>query len=337
MDAMITSMCNQGIGRLGYAIVLVEVNADKFLANHIDVMYRNSENGHADNRCPRMVNKNEQNQNIVKDNKGFISKVNKRFNDQERVRNKQQFNNGSSEWVIMGDVNVSLNLEDHSEGMSNFTQDMIDFKECINEIEIKDINSSSLHFTWVKSLLNPSSSILKKIDRVMAPTILKVPQAMKKKKKSFRVANYVIYKMEFKELVKEKWNTEIQGHYMYSVELLKDYKEAVLDEEKLLRQKIKITWLKEGDKNSAYFYKVLKGRINRNRIMSICAKNGRRFENCEVANQFVKHFKGFLGISPAVTRLNEDDDHLFVSKISEEEAKNMIREINDEEIKKSLF
>ncbi|GKC71870.1 RNA-directed DNA polymerase, eukaryota, reverse transcriptase zinc-binding domain protein [Tanacetum coccineum] len=96
MDAMTTSMCNQGIGRLGYARVLVEVNADKVLANHIDVMYRNSENGekfmkmvrveydwkppmcsqckvfgHADNRCPQMVNKNEQNQNTVKDNEGM--------------------------------------------------------------------------------------------------------------------------------------------------------------------------------------------------------------------------------------------------------------------------
>nr|GEZ04721.1 zinc knuckle CX2CX4HX4C [Tanacetum cinerariifolium] len=42
MDAMTTSMCNQGIGILGYAKVLVEVNADKGLVDHIDVMYRNN-------------------------------------------------------------------------------------------------------------------------------------------------------------------------------------------------------------------------------------------------------------------------------------------------------
>ncbi|GKB56870.1 hypothetical protein Tco_0913056 [Tanacetum coccineum] len=121
------------------------------------------------------------------------------------------------------------------------------------------------------------------------------------------------------------------------VELLKDYKEAALDEEKVLRQKTKITWLKEGDKNSTYFHKVLKGRINRYRIMFVCAEDGRRFENYDVANQFVKHFKGFLWLSHAVTKLNEDDDHLFVSKISEDEANNMIREINKDEIKKALF
>ncbi|GJT73659.1 RNA-directed DNA polymerase, eukaryota, reverse transcriptase zinc-binding domain protein [Tanacetum coccineum] len=139
----------------------------------------------------------------------------------------------------MGDVNVSLNLEDHSEGMSNFTQDMIDFQECVNEIKMEDINSSSLHFTWIKILLNPNSSFLKKIVRVMGnnafltkfstanaiflpyrisghiPTILKIPQAMKKKNKSFRLANYVIDKMEFKDLFKEKQVLEVQGHHMH--------------------------------------------------------------------------------------------------------------------------
>ncbi|GJZ84155.1 nucleotide-diphospho-sugar transferase [Tanacetum coccineum] len=54
---------------------------------------------------------------------------------------------GDSAWVIMGDVNVSLNLEDHSEGISNFSQDMIEFQECVNEIEIEDINSTGMHFT----------------------------------------------------------------------------------------------------------------------------------------------------------------------------------------------
>ncbi|GJR58950.1 probable WRKY transcription factor 40 [Tanacetum coccineum] len=77
---------------LGYARVLVEVNADKDLANHIDVMYINKDNG--EKFVKKMVDKNEQNQNIMKDNEGFISKVNRRFNDQGRVRNRQQVNIG---------------------------------------------------------------------------------------------------------------------------------------------------------------------------------------------------------------------------------------------------
>ena len=59
--------------------------------------------------------------------------------------------------------------------------------------------------------------------------------------------------------------------------ILREYNEALQDEENLLRQKTKVTWLKEGDKNSAYFYKVLKVRLNRSRIMAVCAKDGKRY------------------------------------------------------------
>ncbi|GKB17042.1 RNA-directed DNA polymerase, eukaryota, reverse transcriptase zinc-binding domain protein [Tanacetum coccineum] len=308
----------------------------------------------------------------------------KRYLWKELILNKRLI--GDSAWVLMGDVNVSLNLEDHSEGMSNYTQDMIEFQECVNEIETEDINCSGMHFTWTKSLLNPNATVLKKIDRIMgnssffakfsttnaiflpygisdhSPAILKIPQAMIRKRKSFRLANYVTDKREFTELVKDKWNTEVQGHAMYrlvsklkglkqhlnklnwkngnlneNVVLLREYKEASMDEEKLLRQKAKITWLREGDKNSAYFHKVLKGRINRNRIMSVCAEDGIRYENCEVATQFVKHFEGFLGINPPVTKLTVDENYLFNRKISETEANKMIREVSDDEIKIALF
>ncbi|GJV19454.1 RNA-directed DNA polymerase, eukaryota, reverse transcriptase zinc-binding domain protein [Tanacetum coccineum] len=233
---------------------------------------------------------------------------------------------GNSAWVIIGDVNVSLKQEDHSKGISNFTQDMIEFHNCVNEVEIEDINCTVVHFTWTKSLLNPNSTILKKIDRVMSncefitqfnnanvvfllygisdhsPAILKIPQVMVKKNKSFRLANYI---------------TE--------------------DEEKLLMQKAKVNWLKEGDKNTAYFHKVLKGRLNRNRIMSICDEDGTRFKNCEVANQFVKYFEGFLGISPIVSSLTNDDNGLFEGQILMEEANLMTSDVTDEEIKKDLF
>ncbi|GJX09286.1 RNA-directed DNA polymerase, eukaryota, reverse transcriptase zinc-binding domain protein [Tanacetum coccineum] len=213
---------------------------------------------------------------------------------------------------------------------------------------------------------------------------------MVKKRKSFRLANYITDKVEFKEVIKENWDTTIQGHAMYKlvkklkvlkphlnklnwkngnlfqrvndlkaklceiqgridkdptntmlrtegVNVLNKFNEAADDEEKLLRQKAKVTWLAEGDKNSAYFHKFLKGRLNRSRIMSICAEDGKRYENCEVPGQFVKHFEGFLGIIPDVTKLNKEDNVLFKKTISLNEANLMIREITEEEIKKALF
>ena len=68
-------------------------------------------------------------------------------------------------WVLMGDWNVSLHNGDHSEGGSCKTNDMIDFQECLDHIEVEDINSTRVHFTWVQSRLNPNNGILKKIDK----------------------------------------------------------------------------------------------------------------------------------------------------------------------------
>ena len=70
-------------------------------------------------------------------------------------------------WVLMGDWNVSLTTDDHSEGGSNMTPDMIEFQECLDAIEVEDMNSSGIHFTWIQSRLNLSNGILKKIDRVL--------------------------------------------------------------------------------------------------------------------------------------------------------------------------
>ena len=44
--------------------------------------------------------------------------------------------------------------------------------------------------------------------------------------------------------------------------LVEELCEAESSEEKFLYQQASIKWLNEGDKNSKYFYKVLKGRYN---------------------------------------------------------------------------
>lgn len=48
-----------------------------------------------------------------------------------------------------------------------------------------------------------------------SPAILVIPQAMHKRNKSFRFANYIADKDGFHDLVAENWNVEIDGHDMY--------------------------------------------------------------------------------------------------------------------------
>nr|GEZ12688.1 RNA-directed DNA polymerase, eukaryota, reverse transcriptase zinc-binding domain protein [Tanacetum cinerariifolium] len=150
----------------------------------------------------------------------------------------------SKKWkltVLMWDLNVSLNVDDHSEGTSSMTQDMEEFKECINDSKMEDICRSGLHYTWIKSLLNLNSNILKKIDRVMgieeflkeyfrahavflpyvifvhSLTVLTCPQTIKSKSRSFRFANYIADKDDFLGVIKDNWKTDVEGFSMFKL------------------------------------------------------------------------------------------------------------------------
>ncbi|GJY16874.1 RNA-directed DNA polymerase, eukaryota, reverse transcriptase zinc-binding domain protein [Tanacetum coccineum] len=320
---------------------------------------------------------------------------------------------GSLPWAIMGDMNVTMKLEEHSNGGSSITEDMKDFNDCINSVEVEDIGSSGFFYTWTKSLRNPDNSILKKLDRVMVseefltefegshaifqpfmvsdhfPAILVIPSSCPKKLKSFRFANYIVDKPEFISEVKKGCNFQVEGHMMFfitkklkhlksimtklnwknedltiraeslkvklqevqaqvkkdpydklikakAISVLDEYNDAVKDEEKLLAQKAKVDWLNEGDKNTSFFHKVIKGRRSRNRVATICDENGSYYEGDDVPKQFVKHFQLFLGQSSSTTEIVMSED-LFCNVLSHKEADWMVREVTNNEIKEAMF
>nr|GEW30868.1 RNA-directed DNA polymerase, eukaryota, reverse transcriptase zinc-binding domain protein [Tanacetum cinerariifolium] len=115
-----------------------------------------------------------------------------------------------SPWILMGDFNVTLNLEEHSAGGSRINRDMQEFREYVHDIEVDDINCTGLFYTWIKSPSKPKTSILKKLDRAMvnfdfidiygsayarfhlflisdhSPVVVHLPNTLEKKKKNVR-------------------------------------------------------------------------------------------------------------------------------------------------------
>ncbi|XP_071729357.1 uncharacterized protein [Rutidosis leptorrhynchoides] len=257
-------------------------------------------------------------------------------------------------WVIMGDFNVTLKLDEHCAGGSFMTEDMIDFQNCINQIEVEDLCSSGFHFTWTKSLLNPNCDTLKKLDRILvnddfissfntahaifqpylvsdhSPALLVIPDGIIHKPKSFRFMNYTADKPEFLAVVECGWAKVVHGVPMFrvvkklkalkkdlnrlnwqhgniftkvkelkgklklcqvevdahpidrarkveAVKVLNAYKEASKDELNILKQKVRLKWLEDGDKNSKYFHGILKARKSKNRVESICNEQGQRY------------------------------------------------------------
>ncbi|GKD27441.1 RNA-directed DNA polymerase, eukaryota, reverse transcriptase zinc-binding domain protein, partial [Tanacetum coccineum] len=275
---------------------------------------------------------------------------------------------GQEPWFLSGDLNVTLTPKEHSIRSSAMSSDMKDFHKCVNMIEVEDINSSGLFYTWTKNLHKNKEW---------------------RKKKPFKFANFITDKDELKALVSQYWggredccrmfkivknlkglkkhlkqlawcngdvfenvkklreamkdvqmkiDKDPNNHDLRSEEanVLKLYFEAMKDEEKILFQKARVKWLSVRDRNNAYFHKTIKSRQQRNRIYAVYDENGRRSEGNNVAEQFIKHFQSFLGESRHVKPIS-DMDTLFQCKLNSAEAEYMVREVSNEEIKIAMF
>ncbi|GKD84704.1 RNA-directed DNA polymerase, eukaryota, reverse transcriptase zinc-binding domain protein, partial [Tanacetum coccineum] len=159
------------------------------------------------------------------------------------------------------------------------------------------------------------------------PALLIMPEGVVKQTKPFSFANHIADKQTFIQIVEENGKRKLLvlkcSKLSKSLEVLKKplkklnwqngnkrvwlflrSTKKLLHEGKLLMQKTKIEWLKEGDRNTTYFHRVIKSRQNKSRVESIC---------------------------------NEDRDDLFTCKLTEEEALSMIKEVSNDEIKKAMF
>ncbi|CAH1436139.1 unnamed protein product [Lactuca virosa] len=277
-------------------------------------------------------------------------------------------------WGILGDFNVALKPSEYSEGCSKTPKGVDDFIDCINFIEVEDLNSSGFQFTWNKTPAG-NKGLLKKLDRVMAN--LKF------------VSDHPLAHVEFLPLVKEVWDANIEGFFMFKVcqklkilkkhcrelcnkhrgsgkriqmlrkeleskqseidlnpfnckireehtNILFDFNVACNDEEKLLFQRSKINWLQEGDNNTKFFHRTVKSRGNRNRILMVIDEDGRWVSGKAMKDKFVTHFNKFLGCKD-VTEFSCLNDGFFHNKLDSRVAANMIRVVTDEEIKVAMF
>ncbi|GKA88788.1 hypothetical protein Tco_0810552 [Tanacetum coccineum] len=114
-----------------------------------------------------------------------------------------------------------------------------------------------------------------------------------------------------------------------------EFNQAVLMEERFLKQKAKVQWLKEGDSNSAYFHKAVKSRVTRSRIDVITNSEGVVFKNSLVPEAFVSHYELFLGYAGVTGLFNSDN--LFQSCLNEQEALDMTHDISIQEVKDAMF
>ncbi|GKB20366.1 RNA-directed DNA polymerase, eukaryota, reverse transcriptase zinc-binding domain protein, partial [Tanacetum coccineum] len=255
-------------------------------------------------------------------------------------------------WILMGDFNVTLKIEEHSAGGSRSSGDMQDFMDCVNDIEVEDVNQSGLLFTWIKSPSKPDTSIMKKLDRFMinseflsrfggsnarfhpflisdhSPVVMHIPNSLKglvKKMKNL--------KGPLKNLA---WKNGNLFQYVKSLE--DDLKKAQIKVEANpydTKAKEDMTSILHNYNEALNDEEKLLAQKAKSRIMGISDEKGNWFEGEMIPDQFVKHFQAFL---------NKDGDNeqievegLFKNILSPNEANFMIREVSDKKVKDAMF
>ncbi|GJY40434.1 hypothetical protein Tco_0427704, partial [Tanacetum coccineum] len=143
-------------------------------------------------------------------------------------------------WTILGDFNSCLDPSERSCGGYKFTTAMLDFRDCVEDIEVEDISMTGLRFTWNKKP-GKDGGLLKKLDRVLgnisfmslfpssyahflpymlsdhSPAVLVIPKIENVKSKPFKFHNYLTAKDDFIPVVKHFWSNKVKGFAMFSL------------------------------------------------------------------------------------------------------------------------
>ncbi|XP_071924940.1 uncharacterized protein [Coffea arabica] len=119
-------------------------------------------------------------------------------------------------------------------------------------------------------------------------------------------------------------------------EIKKQLAEAYKEEEIFWSQKARISWLREGDKNTKYFHSYVKGRRVSNNLSKIQREDGSWTNNeDEVVTEIADYFKKLFtsGGRDEMTEILSGIPH----SITQEMNANLIKEVLEDEIHEALF
>lgn len=142
-------------------------------------------------------------------------------------------------WILLGDFNVCLNVNEIEGGSLRITPGMNEFKDFLEEIEGLDLCYSGNFLTWWDS--NKTKPVQKKLDRALVnpswlgsfalshvkflprglsdhcPVLVDLGTARNKLNKPFQIFNHIMAHPEFLNIVSSAWNTTVMGDPWYIV------------------------------------------------------------------------------------------------------------------------
>nr|GEX20150.1 hypothetical protein [Tanacetum cinerariifolium] len=196
--------------------------------------------------------------------------------------------------------NAALNIKDHSSGGYEPNAVMRDFKECVQAMEVADVVKQLKGMKYLfRKLLHNHGNLHEQVNKIR----IELDEAQK-----------AIDKDPSSSILHED-----HAHYLLA------FKEAKLDEERFLKQKAKVEWLKAGDANTTYFHKIVKSKYPLNMIKMVSDSFNNFHDGNQVPGAFVNHYNQFLGAEGVTHPLNDHD--LFIRVIDNSKADCMVCDV----------
>nr|GEY00044.1 hypothetical protein [Tanacetum cinerariifolium] len=230
-------------------------------------------------------------------------------------------------WILMGDFNVALNLEDTYSGSSSMTSAMCEFKDCITDMEVMDVTRSGIHYTWNQKPKG-GGGVLKKLDRIMANMefIDTFPGA------------YAIFQ-PYRISDHSPANSHVDGHNMFKVvsklKILKKPLRKLLHDQGNLHERVNKLRLELDAVQKALDSNPADPILREEECAYVQAFNEAELNEERLLKQKAKVEWLDAGTSRDCNILNVED--LFSKTIYVDTTTNMVRNVTNDEIKVAMF
>ncbi|XP_059441719.1 uncharacterized protein LOC132174022 [Corylus avellana] len=163
---------------------------------------------------------------------------------------------GNNPWMICGDFNVVFSLAEKW-GSNKLSSYEIEFGQCVNDLEVLDLNFSGCFYTWTNKSEEPWF-VARKLDRVLAnvnwmssfgstvveflsggisdhsPAIISAGSLQSFGHKPFKFYNFWLEHEGFLDWVKEGWSIQPEGFPMYQLYVKRRSVKAILKEKNMV-------------------------------------------------------------------------------------------------------
>ncbi|KAH7850302.1 hypothetical protein Vadar_030700 [Vaccinium darrowii] len=212
----------------------------------------------------------------------------------------------SDDWMIWGDFNDLLEADEKQGGRRREIWSLRAFREFVTKLGAVDLGYAGYPFTWVNRRWTGDAGCTDVVRKswpmgARGSKMFDLFHRVRNTRKELRVwskaRNFNSRKKinEVQSRLQEIGEERIQGDMGQIRSLEKELGDAWVQEERYLRQKSRISWMVEGDRNTSFFQAKVTQRRKRNNISGIQDAFGNWCENQEeIAKELYSIFRAYF-------------------------------------------